>query len=337
MKKVTIKDIAREAGVSPSTVSRVINKSAPVRKELEEKVLEVIRKMGYTPNLVARSLRKGYTDTVGFIVPDITNPFFSLIIKGAEDFFKKKKISLVVCSSNHDVKEEEKLIEMLVSKKMDGLLLVGAGSSNRVLNSILNKVKVVFVDRVYEGYDAPYVVSDNYNGMKKLVWYLVKTGHRSFAFLNGEEGTYSATERLRGFVDALKEAGIKDYVVFFGQFTYESGFSLVKKLGKIPDAVVCGNDLMAYGAIDALEEMGYEVPKNVSVTGFDDLPFSKHYKPSLTTVRQPFHAMGYESAKILHWMISGKNKKNKKIVLETELIIRESTKGGSEYETSGNS
>jgi LacI family transcriptional regulator len=94
---------------------------------------------------------------------------------------------------------------------------------------------------------------------------------------------------------------------------------------------------MAYGAIDALEEMGYEVPKNVSVTGFDDLPFSKHYKPSLTTVRQPFHAMGYESAKILHWMISGKNKKNKKIVLETELIIRESTKGGSEYETSGNS
>ncbi|WP_241208703.1 substrate-binding domain-containing protein [Thermotoga sp. Cell2] len=246
-------------------------------------------------------------------------------------------MSLVVCSSNHDVKEEEKLIEMLVSKKMDGLLLVGAGSSNRVLNSILNKVKVVFVDRVYEGYDAPYVVSDNYNGMKKLVWYLVKTGHRSFAFLNGEEGTYSATERLRGFVDALKEAGIKDYVVFFGQFTYESGFSLVKKLGKIPDAVVCGNDLMAYGAIDALEEMGYEVPKNVSVTGFDDLPFSKHYKPSLTTVRQPFHAMGYESAKILHWMISGKNKKNKKIVLETELIIRESTKGGSEYETSGNS
>lgn len=332
MNKVTIKDIAREAGVSPSTVSRVINKSAPVSKEVEKKVLEAIEKLGYRPNFIARSLRKGYTDTVGFIVPDITNPFFSLIVKGAEDYFKKKKISLMVCSSNHDVSEEENLIEILVSKKIDGLLLIGAGSGNRVLENILGKVGVIFVDRIYREYDAPYVVSDNYNGMKKLVQYLVKTGHRSFVFLNGEEGTYSAMERLRGFVDALKSFGIKDYQIFFGQFTYESGFSLTKKLKKLPDAVVCGNDLMAYGAIDALEEMGYEIPKDVSVTGFDDLPFSKHYKPSLTTVRQPFYSLGHEAAKMLYRIINKKRMVKNKMVLETELVVRESTKGGLQHE-----
>ncbi len=330
-KKVTIRDIAREAGVSPSTVSRVINESAPVNKELKEKVLEAIKKLGYSPNPIARSLRKGYTNTVGFLVPDITNPFFSHTIKGAEDFFKDKDISLIVCSSNHDIKEEERLLQTLFSKKIDGLLFIGSGGQNKVLEHFLYDLKIVFVDRIYENLSSFYVTSNNYNGMKELVNYLVKIGHKSFVFLNGEKDTYSASERLRGFLEALKEHGIKEYQVFFGKFTYESGFSLTKKLKKIPDAVVCGNDLMAYGAIDALEEMGYKVPDDVSVTGFDDIPFSKHYKPSITTVKQPFHEMGYEAAKMLYKLMKGRIKRPKGIVLETELIIRESTKRRRKY------
>ena len=325
-KKVTIRDIAREAGVSPSTVSRVINESAPVNKELKERVLKAIEKLGYSPNPIARSLRKGYTDTVGFLVPDITNPFFSHTIKGAEDFFKNKDISLIVCSSNHDIKEEERLLQILFSKKIDGLLFIGSGRQNQVLERFLYDLKIVFVDRIYKDLNSFYVTSDNYSGMKQIVNYLVKIGHKSFVLLNGEKDTYSASERLRGFLEALKEHGIEEYQVFFGKFTYESGFSLTKKLRKIPDAVVCGNDLMAYGAIDALEEMGYRVPDDVSVTGFDDIPFSKHYKPSITTVKQPFHKMGYEAARMLYKLMKGRIKRPKGIVLETELIVRESTK-----------
>ncbi|PLV58293.1 LacI family DNA-binding transcriptional regulator [Thermotoga sp. KOL6] len=326
MKEITIRDIAREAGVSPSTVSRVINNSAPVSDELRERVLSTIEKLGYNPNPIAQSLRRGFTNTIGFVIPDITNPFFSLIVKGAEDFLKRKKVFLMICSSNHSVEEEEKLLQMLITRKVDGLLFIGAGSHNNVIKNSLNKTKIVFVDRLYEGCEAPYVVSDNYNGMKNLINYLINIGHRSFVFLNGEKNTYSAKERLKGFLDALKERNVKEYEVYFGQFTYESGFSLAKKLRKIPDAIVCGNDLMAYGAIDALEEKGYSIPDDVSVTGFDDLPFSKHYKPSLTTVRQPFYEMGREAAKIIFHLINGKMKRKTGVVLETKLVIRETTK-----------
>lgn len=326
MKKITIKDIAREANVSPSTVSRVVNKSAPVSRELEERVLEIIGNYGYSPDAVARSLRRGFTDTVAFVVPDITNPFFSLIIKGAEDFFKKYNISLIVCGSNHSAKEEERILDNLLSKKVDGLLFIGAGNESLELHELLSEFKIVFVDRAYSDIDSPYVVSNNYEGMKEVVKYLVQTGHKSFVLLNGEKGTYSATERLKGFVDTLNEFGIDSYETYFGQFTYECGVELVNQLKDIPDAIVCGNDLIAYGAIDALEERGITVPEQVSVTGFDDLPFSKHYKPSLTTVKQPFYDMGYESAKILWLMINGKVVKRKRVVLDTKLIVRDSAK-----------
>jgi len=326
MRKITIRDIAREAGVSPSTVSRVINNSAPVSKELKERVLSTIKKLGYNPNPIAQSLRKGFTNTIGFIIPDITNPFFSLIVKGAEEYLKRKKMFLIVCNSNHSVKEEERLLQTLMERKTDGLLFIGAGNRNKIISTSLDKMKIVFVDRVYEKCKAPYVVSNNYKGMKNLIDYLVDTGHKSFVFLNGEKNTYSAKERLRGFLDALKEHKIEEYEVVFGQFTYESGFALAKGLKKIPDAIVCGNDLMAYGAIDALEERGYKVPDDVSVTGFDDLPFSKHYKPSLTTVRQPFYEMGYEAAKILYRLINSKPNIETNVVLETKLVIRETTK-----------
>ena len=326
MKKITIKDIAREANVSPSTVSRVVNKSAPVSRELEERVLEIIGNYGYSPDAVARSLRRGFTDTVAFVVPDITNPFFSLIIKGAEDFFKKYNISLIVCSSNHSAKEEERILDNLLSKKVDGLLFIGAGNESLELHELLSEFKIVFVDRAYSDIDSPYVVSNNYEGMKEVVKYLVQTGHKSFVLLNGEKGTYSATERLKGFVDTLNEFGIDSYETYFGQFTYECGAELVSQLKNIPDAIVCGNDLIAYGAIDALEERGVSVPDQVSVTGFDDLPFSKHYKPSLTTVKQPFYDMGYESARILWLMINGKTVKKKRVVLDTKLVVRDSAK-----------
>ncbi|HRD20663.1 MAG TPA: LacI family DNA-binding transcriptional regulator [Fervidobacterium sp.] len=326
MKKITIKDIAREANVSPSTVSRVVNKSAPVSRELEERVLEIIGNYGYSPDAVARSLRRGFADTVAFVVPDITNPFFSLIIKGAEDFFKKYNISLIVCGSNHSAKEEERILDNLLSKKVDGLLFIGAGNESLELHELLSEFKIVFVDRAYSDIDSPYVVSNNYEGMKEVVKYLVQTGHKSFVLLNGEKGTYSATERLKGFVDTLNEFGIDSYETYFGQFTYECGVELVNQLKDIPDAIVCGNDLIAYGAIDALEERGITVPEQVSVTGFDDLPFSKHYKPSLTTVKQPFYDMGYESAKILWLMINGKVVKRKRVVLDTKLIVRDSAK-----------
>jgi len=216
-------------------------------------------------------------------------------------------------------------LDNLLSKKVDGLLFIGAGNESLELHELLSEFKIVFVDRAYSDIDSPYVVSNNYEGMKEVVKYLVQTGHKSFVLLNGEKGTYSATERLKGFVDTLNEFGIDSYETYFGQFTYECGVELVNQLKDIPDAIVCGNDLIAYGAIDALEERGITVPEQVSVTGL--MTYHSVSTTNLLSQRQTtIYDMGYESAKILWLMINGKVVKRKRVVLDTKLIVRDSAK-----------
>jgi len=327
-KAVSIRDVAKLAGVSISTVSRVINNSDSVSEELVEKVNKAIQELGYQPNRIARSLRTGTTKIVGFIIPDITNPAFLLMVKGAEDYLKKKGYSFILGGTDHSVKEESKLLSTLLSQRVDGLILTCSGGHNPYLSDLLmsRNIKLVFMDRRYEKIKAPYVGVDNSGGVEKMIDYLVQTGHRSFAFLSGERQTSSAKERLQGFIRGIQKYQIKDYQILYGEFTFESGYSLTKKLRKIPDAIIGGNDLVAFGAIEALEEMGYRVPEDVSVAGFDDMFFSKYYKPALTTVRQPIYDMGKMAGKVLFSLMNGKRLKKETIILETEIVIRESTK-----------
>ena len=324
MNKVSIKDVAKAAGVSISTVSRVLNGTAPVSEELRNRVLEIVESLGYKPNILAKGLRKGLTRTIGFIVPDITNPFFSLMVRGAEDYLKRKDYCLIIGSSDQSEVQEERLLTTFI-ERVDGIIFTGTGKQNRILDEIIKKgKKVIFLDRIIKGFNTSYVISDNYGGMKKLVEYLISKGYRKFFLINGQKETMSAQNRYKAFVDTLRENGIEDFDYVFSTFTYEAGYKHAKNLSKLPDVIVSGNDLIAYGVISALEEMGISVPSDIAVTGYDDILFSKHYKPALTTVKQPMYEMGKKAAEMIMKMINEEVAQPKGIILPNEIVIRES-------------
>ncbi|WP_126994169.1 LacI family DNA-binding transcriptional regulator [Thermosipho globiformans] len=326
MNKPSIKEVAKKAGVSISTVSRVLNNSAPVSKELRKRVENAIKELGYFPSNIAKSLRKGKTKTIGFILPDITNPFFADIVRGAEDFLRKKGYTLILCNSDQNSEQEIQLLETLISKHIDGLLFTGTGSFNLLLEEKIKKgLKVVFLDRIIQGINASYVIVDNKKGMELLLDFLIKNGHKSFIFINGNKETFSAKIRYEVFMEKMKNAKL-EYKHYFTNFSYDAGYKFAKEIKDLPHAIVCGNDLIAYGVIDAIEEKGYRVPDDVSVTGFDDILFSKHFKPPLTTVRQPKYRMGMKAAELIIKIIEENKSLNRGIILEPELIIRKSTK-----------
>ncbi|HEY8541844.1 MAG TPA: LacI family DNA-binding transcriptional regulator [Pseudothermotoga sp.] len=323
-----IKSVAKLAGVSISTVSRVINNPESVSEELRVRVRDAIQQLGYHPNQIARSLRTGSTKLIGFIIPDITNPAFLLMVKGAEDFLKRKGYTFIVCGTDHSTREETKLLRTLLSQNVEGMIVTCSGGQNSDFSQIVesNSIKMVFMDRRYENLKMPYVGVDNAEGVQKITDYLIETGHRSIVYLSGERNTSSAKERLRGFMNSVYKHDIKDFQVMYGKFTFESGYELTKKLKKIPDAIVGGNDLVALGAIEALSQMGYSVPDDVSVVGFDDMFYSKYSKPSLTTVRQPIYEMGYTAGKILWQVLSQENIKKNSVILQTQIVVRETVK-----------
>ncbi|SHE68701.1 transcriptional regulator, LacI family [Marinitoga hydrogenitolerans DSM 16785] len=327
MKRASIRDVAKEAGVSISTVSRVINNSSYVNEELKIKVEQAIKKLNYKPNIIAQSLRKGKTKTIGFVIPDITNPFFPNIVKGVEDYLKKEGYTLLLSNSDQDLEMETKIINTFISKHIDGIIFTGTGSYNPVLEKLIEKgIKIVFLDRILEGINASYVICDNKSGILELLNYLYNSGKRSFYFVNGNQNTFSARIRYETFLEFMKEKKIKKYNHIYTNFSYEAGYKFGKNIKSLPEVIIGGNDLIAYGIIDSLQERKIKIPEDVSVTGFDDILFSKHYKPSLTTVKQPIYEMGYKAAELMLKIINGKQKKIKGIVLKPELIIRESTK-----------
>lgn len=325
-KHVSIRDVAKHAGVSIATVSRVFNKTSFVSEELVEKVLTSARELGYHPNRVAQSLRKGQTKTIGFLIPDIVNPFFSSMVKGAEDFLKSLGYIILLCSSSGDREKENELLATFYSRKIDGLIAITLEENNPLIDSAISKkIPTILMDNIVNRPTISCVASDNYGGIKKLMNYLIETGHRSFVFLSGDPIIYSAKERLKAFKDTVEGRNDLDFEIVFGEYTYESGVEMVKKLKHIPDAVVCGNDMIAFGAMVELERRGFRIPEDVSVTGFDDILFSRMSRPPLTTVRQDAYLMGRVGAELL---ISAINEeiKNDVVLLETTLEIRGSTR-----------
>jgi len=322
-KQVTIKDIAKAAGVSISTVSRVVNGSLPVKKETKEKVLKAIQKLNYSPDSLARSLRVGYTKTIGIIIPNIANPFFATIVRGAEDYLRSKGFSIIICNSDNDVKEEEKLFKTLTEKKVDGVLYSGIG--DHVENLATKNIKTVFIDRVIKENNFSYVCSNNYQGMQNLLEYLYKTNHRKYVFISGKKEVFSATERLRAFLDFVEKYKL-NYKIYEAEYTYESGLSVAKKIKTLPDVIVCSNDLIAYGVIEYLKSKNINVPKDVSVTGYDDITFSKMFSPALTTVSQPIYEMGKTAAKLIFEILINKDDYIPVKLFENQLIVRQSTR-----------
>jgi LacI family transcriptional regulator len=329
-KAASIYDVARESKVSVFTVSAVVNNKSHVGKKLRDRVEEAIRKLNYRPNLVARSLAKQRTHTIGMIVPDIANPFFPMVVRGAEDAAQRHGYNLLLCNSDDSLDKEESEIELLLSKRVDGILLTKAGGDFRApLRQMIREVNIpiVLVMRTYSKLTNDAVVSDDYQGAYDAVCHLARTGCRRIGLVSGPLKVSSALARWQGFRDALKSKGLplEQNLVVEGDYRIESGFRAGHALlSHQPDGIYVANHLMTIGLLQASEEMGLRCPEDFGLVSFDDYPWLGVFRPKLTTVELPKHQLGSEAAELLIERIGGSRKKAVVRKLQPELRIRES-------------
>lgn len=322
-------DIARRAKVSLGTVSHVINGSAVVREPLKQRVLEAIKALGYQPSQLARGLRRDYTNMIGMIIPDITNPFFPALVRAAEDVAYAHLYRLVLCNSDNDPQKEATYLNELQSYLPAGLLLIPAVDS-ALREPIVRNGRVtptVCIDRKPEGWKGDIVRAGNEDGAYAATLHLIDHGHRRIATITGPLHLTNAKERLRGFRKALKEVEIAlpaEYIMH-GRFDRNSGFETALRLlrpASRPTAIFAGNDLMAMGALLAARELGLRCPEDVSIVGFDNLDTGELLQPPLTTVQQPVYRIGSTATELLIQRISGLREGTREVMLETELIRR---------------
>jgi len=330
-----IKDVAKKAGVSVATVSRVINKLGNVKKSTEEKVLKAIEELGYIPHLPARSLKTHRTLTIGMIVPDITNPFFPIVFRGAENVFKQEGYTIILCNTFEEEYEEKKHLNILEAKKVDGILLIKAPSRTED-NHYMERLKdfpipIVYLDRLPELQNIPAVVADNISGGYVATLHLIKLGHRNIAAITVQYPLTVHKERLQGYMSALNDHNIpiKKHYIQKGIPSIQEGISLAQSLINMkdrPTAIFVTNNKLTIGLMQALEMAGLKCPQNISVVGYDDFDWESVFHPRLTVIAQPAYEMGETAANLLIKIIrDGINSlSNKKVILSAELKIRES-------------
>ena len=329
---VTIKDIAKIAGVSIATVSKVVNnKDFDISEGTRARVQKIIDEQNYRPNSLARSMITKTTKTVGLIIPDVRNPFFTDLARGAEDSAKERGYSLLFCNSDDVLGKEIEYINTLVEKQVDGIVLAGSINRNKAVEENFNiSVPIVSLDRkvYFKGIKATVEI-DNITGAYDAIQYLIKIGHQNILFLSGQEEVEVSKDRLKGYKKALKENHIPfhpEYVVF-GLYKSEFGYQYLmeNQLPKEITAIFCGNDLIALGAIKALKSKKIKVPKDISIIGFDDISLASINTPELTTVKQPSYEYGFIAVQRLIEIIEGVTHLEDKFEIKTELIVREST------------
>jgi LacI family transcriptional regulator len=321
-----MKEIARKLGISTSTVSRAFSKPEMVRPELRERILKMAKELNYRPNPIARAMVRGQSDFIGLVVPDITNPFFPAIVRGAEDEARKHGLNLIVCNSDGHVAKEKRYLHSLYDLTVAGVIVAGAARRDAYVAELAAGVPVVVLDRRLSGSPMSQVNADNYGGSKAMVDHLARLGHRKLLYLSGPPMISTAEDRLRAFRDECRLHDIEFDVVRAG-FDVDDGYEAMKQAEPMLDGttgVVCANDLCAFGALARLAEVGIPVPERISVTGFDDIAFARIFSPSLTTIRQPTYEMGRRAVRAILDMRGG-HASPQPVVLLTELVVRDST------------
>ena len=332
MNNVTMKDIAEMAGVSKATVSMVMNKKdASISENTRKKILRIAKEMSYIPNSIARSLSTKKSGTIGIILPDITNPFFSEMARAIEDEAERLEYNIIICNTDNDKGKEEKYIELLISKLIDGVIFMSGGKSKDSITILKNNnVPFVLVDRYIEGYKDDYgVFCLNMQGVKDGIKYLYEKGNRKIVFVKGRENLEISKQRVEGYIEAMKEYGIYDEkYIFEGDFNVEGGImatnNIINNSNNI-DAIFYSNDMMALGGIKILLRNGYKIPGDISVIGFDNIQISEVIEPELTTISQPIYIMGKKACSILIDIINGELPAEKQLYFKTKLIIRGTT------------
>ena len=328
----TIRDVANLAKVSIATVSRVLNKTGPVRPELEQRVLDAVKKLAYQPNKVARNLRRSESHTIGVLIPDSRNPFFAELARGVEDFCFSKGYTVVLCNTDERSDKAISHLNALYQQRVAGLIVVSPGKITSHLQKLLDRgYPVVIADRPVSALETDIVVADNYNGARQATQHLIDLGHRRIGLIVGE--CYLETVKLRwaGMADTLRTAGIslaEGFVYEKGDFLPQSGYAGAEVLlnqNPPPTAIFAFNDLMAYGVLYYAQMHGWEIPGRLSVIGFDDILISTYTLPSLSTVVQPKYELGQKAAEMLLSRIQKSKEPLRNIVLPTQLIVRAST------------
>jgi len=327
--RTTIKDVAKAAGVHSSTVSRVINRNPNISKETAEKVLSTIKKMGYIPNILARGLKTKKIQTIGMLIPDIANPFFAGLARGVEDTANIHGYNVILCNTDDLLSKEKTYIRLLEERQVEGLILATAKIRDNIIGELeKSRFPYVLLSRNIKGIHKNSISIDDIAGGYLATNYLINLGHRNIAHITGPYNTTVAQDRIKGYKKALQDFRVpfnKAYVSE-GDFRIKGGYQAMKRFLRLkipPSAVFTANDLLAFGAIEAIRENGYDVRADFSIVGFDDIRLSSYLSPPLTTIRQPILEMGSMAiSKLLERIINRISHKN--ILIKPELIERKS-------------
>lgn len=326
----TIIDVAREANVSYSTVSRVLNNYPHIKPDKRERVLEAIDRLGYVANQVARTLAGGQARVVGLLVPDLMTEYTAQLLLGVDEELAIAGYDLMLHTTHHERVKESQYTLTLTQGMTEGLLLLLPLDPGAYLET-LRQQQFPYVVIDHQGFDefSSTVVATNYRGAYEAVTYLIELGHRRIGFIAGTRATSSAKERQDAYTDALAAAEIRldPALIVPGNFDQPGGFQAAQTLLDLPQpptAIFAANDVSALGAIEAIRSRNLHIPEDISIVGFDDIPRALYSYPPLTTVRQPLTDIGRLAARLLLKLIENPDQPRERIVLQTELVIRES-------------
>ena len=302
----SIKDVARLAGVSVTTVSHVLNKTRSVLPATQERVQEAVQTLGYVPSAVARSLKTQATHTIGMLVPDNSNPYFAELVRAVEDACFAAGYALLLCNTDNDAGRQQVYLDVLSQKRVDGLIV--ASTSDDALMSqhlVQTALPMVLIDRAIAGLERPCVQTDHVQGGMLATQHLMALGRKRIACVGGPQDLQSSEQRVQGWRQALQLVGLPSDLLVHGDFTVNGGYVAMQRLLRDPSAdrptaVFACNDLMAMGALRAVHEAGLQVPRDVAVVGYDDIELASYTQPALTTVAQPTRAMAQQA---LAWLL----------------------------------
>lgn len=328
---VTIADVARAAGVSVATVSRVMNGSGPVAEPTVQVVLAAIERLNYVPNQQARNLRRHESRNILVLLPNITNPYYASVYAGLNQRALELGYSLFLC--NTDGQDPERLLSDVVeTHRADGAILLQIGYNEDWLQKYARKIPIVQCCEYTGLGGAPHVTVDNHRAAMEATRYLIQLGHRKIGTISAANNVASTLHRMQGYRDAMIQAGIpindKHISYTDGAYSYPSSLKAARKLFSQPDrptAVFCISDSVALAAVVSAQEMGLRVPEDVSIVGFDDVVYTQMFHPYLTTVVQPCAELGSRAVEMLHELMTDGNIQRAEVTLPYQFIIREST------------
>lgn len=327
----TIKDVAKRAGVSISTVSRVVNSSKPVSEEVKKRVIEAIEELGYKPNEIARTLVTKKSYLIGVIVTDLGDSYIAEIVRGIEEVGKMYNYDILLCSTFGDSEAELRYMQILTTKQVEGIIML-SGKINKDIEQYTagRNIPFVYLNRYY--YDERYhtIMIDNYSASKHMTDYLIRSGHKNIAYISNSRDEKSLEKlKIDGYRQAVKDHGLSERVFFTEGIDMESGYKVAREVresqGEI-DAIFCAYDEIAIGVLGYLYDNGIKVPEDISVTGFGDIGMASIYRPKITTVKVPYYDIGAVSIRRIIKELSGERVDGNRIVLPYEIEERESSR-----------